>query len=405
MRTIPLLALCFIAVVAYSQTAYVSVQVDSNYNQWGWKAIILKNDLITFATVPAIGARAMKYDLGNLQSLYVNPSELGKTYTPAQNGQWHNFGGFKTWPAPQSSWNTGGWPPPPNLDCGNYTFQIDSLSPTYKAVSVSSPTEKWFAPNVRFERTATAYPGTSRIKMEQRIINDGTSAVSWSVWGVSQSIVNHPGKTDYQNYWVYFPINPNSHYGTSGVSPQGPSTAWKGEIAPGIYGVQFSTDNQKIYADPDRGWIVYADISDSVIFAKTFDVFEGAQYPDNGARVSVYVSGSVAPIYLEAEVKGPMVQLDANGGSYNFNPTRTGGRQKLGGQTSAWILSARLPASWRLIHRRKISPVFMECSTKERRRSYLPARKGKFLPKGSLTQYLPSRNFNLRILSPFRTEL
>ena len=84
-----LLLLLFLAVeISFAQTSTVSVEVDSNYNNWGWKAIVIKNNLITFATVPAIGARAMQYDLGTLPSLYVNPSLLGKTYTPAQNGDW-----------------------------------------------------------------------------------------------------------------------------------------------------------------------------------------------------------------------------------------------------------------------------------------------------------------------------
>ena len=320
MRTVFVIVLLFSSLLLHAQTSSVSVRVDSSYNGWGWKSIVMQNDIIALATVPAIGARVMKYDLGSLPSLYVNSSELGRTYIPSQNGSWHNFGGFKTWPAPQSQWNAGGWPPPPILDCGSYAFQIDSMSLPGDSVvlTVSSPTEKWFSPNIRFERTATVFAGTSRIRMDQRMINEGTSTVTWSVWGVSQSIVNHVGKSDYSNYWVYFPINPNSHYGTSGVSPQGNSNAWKGQIAPGVYGVQFSPDNQKIFADPDKGWIAYADVSDTVVFAKTFELFEGAQYPDDGARVTVYVSGNAPPNYLEVEVKGPIVQLEANGGNYSF---------------------------------------------------------------------------------------
>ena len=67
----------------------------------------------------------------------------------------------------------------------------------------------------------------------------------------------------------------------------------------------------------NKGWIVYADLSDKFIVAKTFTVFEGASYPDNGCRVSVYV-GPPDPSYLEFEVKGPTVELAANGGRYTF---------------------------------------------------------------------------------------
>jgi hypothetical protein len=300
------------------QPSKVTIDTVTNYKSWGskWKAIVMQNDLITLATVPAIGGRIMQYDLGDHSSIFINSDELGKTYTPSQDGQWHNFGGYKTWPAPQSRW-PGTWPPPYTLDRGNYDFQIDSLSNDSAATLVTSPVEQWVAPGIQFERRATIFPGSSRVKMEQTIINTGKNAVSWGVWSITQSIVNHISQKDYRNFWVYFPINPNSVYGKNGVKPNGSSNAWKGEVASGVYGVQFSPDNKLIYADPHKGWIAYADLQDSVVYAKTFDIFDGAPYPDS-ARVTVYVSGSIAPIYLEVEVKAPIVELAANGGKYTF---------------------------------------------------------------------------------------
>jgi hypothetical protein len=297
----------------HGQPSKVSVDTVTNYQSWGskWKAIVMQNDLITLATVPAIGGRVMQYDLGGHPSIFINPAELGKTYTPALN-VYRNFGGYKTWPSPQSRW-PGTWPPPSTLDYGNYTSQIDSLSKDSISVLVTSPIEQWIAAGIQFERRATIFPGSSRVKMEQSIINKGTSPVNWGMWSITQSIVNHSGKTDYGNFWVYFPINPKSVFGPSGAhSPDNPpaSNAWKGEVAPGVYGVQFVPDNKKLYADPNKGWIAYADLLDSVVYAKTFDIFEGAHYPDS-ARVTVYVSG-VNPLYAEVEVKAPLVDLAPN---------------------------------------------------------------------------------------------
>jgi hypothetical protein len=315
MRKISILIACFGFAILHGQTSNVTIQTVSNYKGWKWDTtIVMQNGLITMATVPAIGGRVMQYDLGNLPSIMVNSSLFGKTYTPAQNGYW-NFGGYKTWPSPQSAWN---WPPPPTLDYGVYTVQEISQTNDSVALSILSPKEKWLAPNIQFKRRATIFPGTSRVRMEQTIINQGSASVNWGVWSIAQTNVNHPGKTDYTNYWAYFPINLNSVYGSSGVSPDNASTAWKGEVAPGVYGVQFVADNKKIFADPDKGWIAYTSLSDSVVFARTFPVFEGMQYPDNGARTTVYVSGSSAPLYMEVEVKGPVVALAANGGNYTF---------------------------------------------------------------------------------------
>lgn len=304
----------FCTTFIYSQT--ISLKSIPNYKKWGWNAIVMQNDFITIATVPAIGGRVMQYDLGNLPSVYIDSSLFGKTYTPAQN-ELHIFGGYKTWPSPQNNWSAAGWPPPPTLDYGLYTVTDTVRSNDSVCVVVESPVEKWLAPGIKFIRKATMYAGTSRVRMEGTIINQGTQPANWGMWGITQSIVNHPGKTDYQNYWAYFPLNPNSTYGKSGVSPSGASKAWKGEILPGIYGVQFSPDNQKVFADPVRGWIAYAVLSDTVVFVKTFNISEGAQYPDNGARVTVYVSDKSA-LYMEVETKGPVANLPANGGMYTF---------------------------------------------------------------------------------------
>ena len=315
MRKIIILTLCLVSALLRSQTPNVTIQIVSNYNQWGWDTtIVMQNNLITMATVPAIGGRVMQYDLGSLPSIMINSSLFGQTPTPDKD-KWYNFGGYKTWPSPQIVWN---WPPPPVLDYGAYTVLDTSQTNDSVALSILSLIEKWRSPNIQFKRLATIFPGTSRVRMEQTIINKGSTLVNWGMWSITQSIVNHTGKTDYQNYWAYFPINPNSGYGISGVSPERSSTAWKGEVAPGVYGVQFVADNTKIFADPDKGWIAYADLSDTVMFARTFPIFDGMQYPDNGARVTVYVSSGSSPSYMEVEVKGPVVALAANGGEYTF---------------------------------------------------------------------------------------
>jgi len=298
--------------ILHSQT----LEFVSNYNGWGWDTtIVMQNDLITMATVPAIGGRVMQYDLGNLPSIMVNSGLLDKTYTPDPKREWPNFGGYKTWPSPQNDW---GWPPPPVLDYGAYMVLDTCQTNDSVALSIESPIEKWLTPKIQFKRRATIFPGTSRVRMEQTIINTGSTPVNWGVWSITQSIVNHPGETDYQNYWAYFPINSNSVYGSSGVSPQGGSEAWQGEVVPGVYGVQFYPEGAKIFADPDKGWIAYADVSDTVMFIRTFPIFEGEQYPDDGARTTVYVSGNSPPLYMEVEVKGPIVALAAAGGNYTF---------------------------------------------------------------------------------------
>ena len=160
----------------------------------------------------------------------------------------------------------------------------------------------------------TVYKGTSRVRVDQSMINEASEAQSWSIWDVTQVITGTPR----DDFWMYFPINPNSANGEDGVYFRDNlnSEAWQGEVAPGIYGVVFRPEGKKLFADPDKGWIGYVDEGESKAYIKTFQVFEGETYPgDNGnGRVQVYLGGS----YFEDEVASPITDMSANGGSYSF---------------------------------------------------------------------------------------
>jgi hypothetical protein len=298
------------------QTGSPSVESRSNYLNWGWDAVVLRNGLITVATVPAIGARIMQYDLGRHASIFVNESELGKTYTPGPSSSWPNFGGFKNWPAPQERWN---WPPPPSIDFGPYEVRTVTETPDSVTIESVGQKERWLTPGLRFIRRTTVFKNSSRVRVSQTLVNEGGAAARWSVWDITQSIVHHSKKTDYENFWVYFPLDPDSRYGKSGVRFDQNSSAWKGEVSPGIFGVQFVPDGKKIFSDSygiNESWVCYADNLDGYVYAKVFPVFKDQEYPDQGAHVEVWVSNS--PLYLEVEVVSPVVELAANGGQYTF---------------------------------------------------------------------------------------
>lgn len=304
----------FIALIntaVFAQPADSEIASITDHNDWGWTSIVQTNGIITLATVPDIGARIMQYDLDDHEFFYVNPAEIGKTYIPSQGG-FHGFGGYVVWPGPQNSrW---GWPPPPVLDYGAYESEIVQNTVDSTSVSVSSEIEQWQAPGLRFERTMTVYKGTSRVRVDQSMINEASEEQSWSIWDVTQTVANSPR----DDFWVYFPINPNSEHGEDGVYFRDNlnSTAWQGEVAPGIYGVVFRPEGKKLFADPHKGWIGYTDEGESKAYIKTFKIFEGEIYPgDNGGgRVQVYLGTS----NFEVEVASPIADLAANGGRYSF---------------------------------------------------------------------------------------
>ncbi len=303
------LVICLSMLAATSAFAQTQIFSENNYYGWGWLSYVMKNGLITVTTVPEIGARIMEYNLGNHASLYVNPAEIGKTHKPDQK-QWFNYGGYKVWPAPQEVWN---WPPPAILDAGPWSAAVVSDTPDSAALYVKSQKETWSkTPDISMERRTVIYKNSSRVKVEQSIINEGAALVSWSVWDVSQCIVSHGNERDFENFWVYFPIRKQgSVFGSSGVKTSAPSAAWKGEVAPGVFGVQYKPEGKKIFADSPEGWVAYVDEREGTGYFKLFGVAEGLLYPDGGACVEVWLQNG--PYYLEVEVLSPILPLTPQG--------------------------------------------------------------------------------------------
>ncbi|MFC1569157.1 T9SS type A sorting domain-containing protein [bacterium] len=312
MRLLSLTIMVLSCTLLIAQPYTTSITADMDWN--GWQAAVFENGLITTTAVPAIGGRVMQYDLGDHHSIYHDHSLDGKTYTPVLNNNWYNFGGFKNWPSPQNGPGRWGWPPPPILDYGEYTYDLMKTNYDSAAMRFTSPVEQYRTPDLQFVREMTIYKNTSRVKMRQILINHGSSDQNCGIWDITQAIVNHPDDQDYENFWIYFTINPESVFGEEGVSTQRNSPSWVGEVAPGIYGTEFVPNAQKLFADPDQGWICYVDELEGVAYAKTFPIFEDKSYPDDEARIAVYNAGN----YVEVEVMGPVEDIPANGGQIEF---------------------------------------------------------------------------------------
>ncbi len=108
----------------------------------------------------------MAYDVGPYHFLFVDPGLTGKLFSAEENqgdgtlAAWKNYGGDKTWPAPQG-WETDDqWhgPPDPVLDSGRYTveeFNCDEQARRQSAWSARLTN----APACRLSRRFTLRPG------------------------------------------------------------------------------------------------------------------------------------------------------------------------------------------------------------------------------------------------------
>ena len=101
----------------------------------GLDSFKLGTHFVHLVVVPSIGGRIISLNLGDYDFFFQNSNLLGKLFTPAENFgdgsllSWKNYGGCKTWTAPQG-WNSSNeWPGPPDpiLDSGFYNSFVESV--------------------------------------------------------------------------------------------------------------------------------------------------------------------------------------------------------------------------------------------------------------------------------------
>ena len=180
----------------------------------GWDGVYLSNGLIDAVCVPEIGGRLMQFSLGPNEFLFMNPDLLGKRFTfeeHAGDGElvnWKNYGGAKTWPAPQGWDGEGQWPGPPDpvLDSGQYQFET-SQADTCASVSMTSPPDE--RSGLRIRRNISLGRGSSRLQFDLSFENISNRAIRWSIWDVAQmACATFDGQLN-DDCWLYIPTDPN----------------------------------------------------------------------------------------------------------------------------------------------------------------------------------------------------
>jgi hypothetical protein len=301
-RYLTFLAVIFLSdCICYSQGSDVTLDTIDNYNGWGWKALVVDNGYIQLLILPEIGGRVLHYGFENDTYMAVNSSEMNHAYNPVSNqtGPWSSwgYGGYKVWPAPQSFWN---WPPPPYLDWGNYTFSIEHSSADSVIIYMKSSVESYKTPGLQQARRFRVYKNSTRVVVEQILKNVSSTRTEWSIWEVTQAIIDHDGTGDYQNISTYFPSNEASI--KTLMSPKIQTT----EVEENVRKFNYAGSNQKIGTLLNEGWACFVDETDEQTYAKIFDIYPATgQYPDQNSNFQLYVGGA----YIEIEVLGPLTDI------------------------------------------------------------------------------------------------
>ena len=284
----------------------------------GWDGVHLDNGLINAVCVPEIGGRLMQFSLGSHDFLFMNPDLLGKRFTYAEHAgdgtivNWKNYGGAKTWPAPQGWDGEGQWPGPPDpvLDSGRYDFRTSDAS----VLMTSPPDER---SGLRVRRQVTLMSGSSRLQLRLFFENILNQTIRWSIWDVAQLACVTPAGRLNDDCWLYIPTDPGRErpykimFGDD--NPQ-----YQLDAASGLLAVQYQGIVGKIGVHSPAGWIAFADRRAGYVLCMQFAYEPDAEYPDSDATVECWTEspGAPSPIpirspgyILEAEVLSPLHTL------------------------------------------------------------------------------------------------
>jgi hypothetical protein len=287
--------------------------VEANY--YGHQALRLTNGLVTVIAVPELGGRIMEYKIADMPLLWANLAEVqgGKTPTGAPKttsapAAWRNYGGYKTWPAPQDKW---GGPPDPRgsqLEGARWVGRIAKPRGEVGEVELTSPSDAGVT-GLQITRRVRLYQGTTRLEVEETFKNVSGHQIEWSIWNVTQVPGVLAEDRPDQGAMIYYPVNPNSKFkgGYRQIIDKA-STQWR-VLDGGLLEVTYKHELGKIGSDSDAGWMAYVDGSRHWAYVKRFAHKPGAEYPDGGCSVEVYTSPDLP--YMEMEALSPPRTLAA----------------------------------------------------------------------------------------------
>ncbi|WP_410630315.1 DUF4380 domain-containing protein [Amycolatopsis sp. cmx-4-83] len=251
--------------------------------------------------VPELGGRLLSVRHRGAELLWRNPAllddDLRGEYAPnaGRMGDWVNYGGDKTWPAPQGWAGPDQWPGPPDpvLDSGPYALVLDGDT----ATMTSAPDPRT---GLRFTRAITILDDGYRLDL--RAENVSGRPVRWALWNVTQL----PG---------------------GGAVTAGLRTPEVVALVAGTGLPEYTVDGDRLVVPPQdvvgklgvpgsAGWVTYGALTLS------FAVDPAGEYPDRGSPLEIWLEhplpsplaelGDLDPParIVELEVLGPLTTLD-----------------------------------------------------------------------------------------------
>ncbi|MBL9212069.1 MAG: DUF4380 domain-containing protein [Opitutaceae bacterium] len=258
----------------------------------GWTgALRMRNEQAEVIVVPEIG-RVMSFRFHDGQNvLWEDVSLRGKRGDPAGR-EWINFGGDKTWPAPEAEWKTHTkrekWMPPPGFDGMPGRARRDG-----SAIVLTSLVDPFYG--IRTSRRITLRGDDPVMEIETEYEKVSGAALPVGIWVITQ--FRDPMA-------VYVPAPETSRF--EGGYFRFRDTPWP-QLTTMQGLIKVTRDpaaSHKLGSDADR--MLWVGAKEMCLVATTR--VAGAEYPDRGASAEVYTNPD-PKTYVELETLGPLATL------------------------------------------------------------------------------------------------
>jgi hypothetical protein len=234
----------------------------------------------------------ISFRAGGREWLWRNPELLDESFTltaaarrlpdPVDFASWANWGGDKTWPAPQGWSSDQEWagPPDPVLDAGAYAV-VEQEDLRVRVRSGSDPRT-----GLAITRTITMAAHEATLVIESELENVTDRPVRWAAWSVTQFETQsfHGHGDDRSGVWVG--LTARHRAPVTLFAPDGAPTLER--VSEGLGRVAVRDVVGKIGIGGTAGWLAVVAPGGATL-TQRFDVKPGATYPDAGSEIAVWM--------------------------------------------------------------------------------------------------------------------
>ena len=257
----------------------------------GWPgSYLLSNGQVEAVVVPLIG-RVMRFRfVGEETPFWEDPALYGTPPDPEAK-DWINFGGDKTWPAPQADWGKvakRAWPPPSAFDSMPVMVRVEG-----RGVVLRSVVDPHYG--IRTERYIELDPNRPVMRIRTIYHKVAGEPVKVGVWVITQ--LKDPVA-------VFLPVPKNSPF-AKGYTNQSAATPLDLKVEDGLVSLRRKTDSGEKIGN-DASALLWVGERQMVLIESPREA--GGEFPDGGASAEVWTNGDPKK-YVELETLGPLQTL------------------------------------------------------------------------------------------------